>query len=75
MSDEYERGYAHGKDKAHFEVRTVVEGPPHHPTCECQPCITIRIVIHETDKRRLQELQEAVERHGLTLVEVKKEES
>ena len=34
----YAEGYAAGKDKAHFEVITSLEGPPHDEGCACQPC-------------------------------------
>ena len=37
----YGEGYAAGKDKAHFEVRALAEGPPHGSGCGCDPCLTI----------------------------------
>ena len=41
----YGEGYAAGKDKAHFEVRALAEGPPHGSGCGCEPCITIGAVL------------------------------
>ena len=37
--------YAAGKDKAHFEVRALAEGPPHGSGCGCDPCRTIGAVL------------------------------
>ena len=37
----YGEGYAAGKDKDHFEVRALAEGPPHGSGCGCEPCRTI----------------------------------
>ena len=40
----YGEGYAHGKDKAHLEVRSVLD--PNHPeSCGCEPCNTVRAVL------------------------------
>ena len=41
---EYGQGYAHGKDKAHFEVRHLA-GDNHAKDCGCEPCITARAVL------------------------------
>ena len=41
---EYGQGYAHGKDKAHFEVRHIA-GANHARDCGCEPCITARAVL------------------------------
>ena len=41
----YGEGYAAGKDKAHFEVRVLAEGPPHGSGCGCEPCLTIGAVL------------------------------
>ena len=40
----YAEGYAQGKEKAHFEVRTVL-GSNHAASCGCEPCKTVREVI------------------------------
>ena len=40
----YGQGYAHGKDKAHFEVRHLA-GDNHAKDCGCEPCITARAVL------------------------------
>ena len=44
----YAEGYAHGKDKAHFEVRAVLDSN-HAASCGCEPCNTVREVL----KRKL----------------------
>ena len=36
-------GYVAGKDKAHFEVRNVLERN-HAGDCGCEPCITVRAI-------------------------------
>ena len=41
----YGEGYAAGKDKAHFEVRALAEGPPHGSGCGCDPGRTIGAVL------------------------------
>ena len=41
----YGEGYAAGKDKAHFEVRALAEGPPHGSGCGCESCRTIGAVL------------------------------
>lgn len=43
-------GYAAGKDKAHFEVRNVLDGS-HAGGCGCEPCITVRIVALQLARR------------------------
>lgn len=40
----YGEGYAHGKDKAHLEVRTVLDSK-HAENCGCEPCNTVRAVL------------------------------
>ena len=40
----YAEGYAHGKEKAHFEVRTVLDSN-HAASCGCEPCKTVREVL------------------------------
>ena len=42
----YGQGYAHGKDKAHFEVRNL-GGDNHARDCGCEPCITARAVLRD----------------------------
>ena len=42
--DCYAERYAHGKDKAHFEVRTVLDSN-HAASCGCEPCKTVREVV------------------------------
>ena len=37
----YAEGYAHGKEKAHFEVRTVLDSN-HADSRGCEPCKTVR---------------------------------
>ena len=41
----YAEGYAHGKEKDHFEVRTVLDSN-HANNCGCEPCKTVREVIN-----------------------------
>ena len=41
----YVEGYAQGKDKAHFEVRGVLDAG-HAQDCGCEPCLTAREVLH-----------------------------
>ena len=43
----YAEGYSHGKDKAHFEVRTVLDSS-HSASCRCEPCKTVREVLSRT---------------------------
>ena len=39
---DYEHGYAHGKEKAHFEIREQASTETSHaPSCECEPCKTL----------------------------------
>lgn len=40
----YAEGYAHGKDKAHFEARVVLDSN-HAPGCGCEPCKTVREIV------------------------------
>ena len=40
--DCYGSGYANGKDKSHFEMRTW-DGS-HPPGCDCDPCVTATLV-------------------------------
>ena len=40
----YTEGYSHGKDKAHFEIRAVLDSN-HAAGCGCEPCKTVRTVI------------------------------
>ena len=40
----YAEGYTHGKDKAHFEVRMVLD-PNHSGSCGCEPCKTVREIL------------------------------
>ena len=54
----YAEGYAHGKDKAHFEVRTVLDSD-HADSCGCEPCITVREILRRrpaTDDRLLRQV-------------------
>ena len=44
LADPQARGYAQCKEKAHFEVRTVLDGG-HAASCGCEPCRTIREVL------------------------------
>ena len=37
-------GVALGKDKAHFEVRMVLDSN-HADSCGCEPCITVRKIL------------------------------
>ena len=41
----YAEGYVHGKEKAHFEVRAVLDSN-HDVGCGCEPCKTVREVIN-----------------------------
>ena len=43
----YGDGYADGKDKAHFEIRALMDHGGHDYGCECEPCLTI---LHVTTK-------------------------
>ena len=40
----YERGYSHGKNKAHFELRHHVRAN-HAGGCGCEPCRTLRAIV------------------------------
>ena len=40
----YAEGYAAGKEKAHFEVRTILDSN-HAESCGCESCKTIREVV------------------------------
>lgn len=40
----YAEGYAQGKDKAHFEIRTVLDSN-HTASCGCEPCKTVREIV------------------------------
>ncbi len=42
--DCYGLGYAHGKAKAHFEIRAAATNN-HALDCDCEPCITVRTVV------------------------------
>lgn len=44
--DDYGDGYAAGKAKAHFELRSWELGE-HAPTCGCDPCQTVRVVVRK----------------------------
>ena len=44
--DDYGDGYAAGKDKAHFELRTWELGA-HAPGCGCEPCETVRVIVRK----------------------------
>ena len=53
----YAEGYAHGKDKAHFEVRAVLDSN-HASSCGCEPCKTVREILRRrpaTDNRLLRQ--------------------
>lgn len=56
----YAEEYAHGKEKAHFEVRTVLD-PSHAESSGCEPCKTVLAIL----KRKL-----AVDDRLLRLVEL-----
>ena len=56
----YAEGYARGKERAHFEVRTVLD-PSHAESCGCEPYKTVRAIL----KRKL-----AVDDRLLRLVEL-----
>ena len=43
----YAEGYAHGKEKAHFEVRMVLDSN-HAASCGCEPCRTVREILSRT---------------------------
>ena len=43
----YAEGYAHGKEKAHFEVRIVLDSN-HAASCGCEPCKTVREILSRT---------------------------
>ena len=62
-SHEYMLGYADGKSKAHFEVRSLAEGWPsgqmHAPDCGCELCKTVTAVLNGAAK-----LMEAVIREA-----------
>ena len=54
----YAEGYAYGKEKAHFEVRTVPDSN-HADSCGCEPCKTVREVMRRrpaTDDRLLRQV-------------------
>ena len=40
----YAEGYAHGKEKAHFEVRMALDSN-HAARCGCEPCMTVREIL------------------------------
>ena len=40
----YAEGYALGKEKAHFEIRAVLNSS-HDVDCLCEPCKTVREVV------------------------------
>lgn len=43
----YVEGYAQGKDKAHFEVRAILDShgaSSHADDCGCEPCKTVRMI-------------------------------
>lgn len=42
----YGRGYAAGKEKAHFDVRHILDDG-HANDCGCEPCKTVRIVARQ----------------------------
>ena len=48
-AEDYGSGYAHGKDKAHFELRTWTGA--HAGDCGCEPCQTVRAVIGALSKQ------------------------
>ena len=48
-AEDYGSGYAHGKEKAHFELRTW-DGS-HAGDCGCEPCQTVRAVIGALSKQ------------------------
>ena len=43
----YAEGYAQGKEKAHFEIRNVIDSN-HADRCGCEPCITVREIARRT---------------------------
>ena len=60
-SVEYLRGYAAGKEKAHFEVRNILDAG-HDAGCGCEPCVTVRILL---TARRQRALPQAADPRGL----------
>ncbi len=41
---DYNHGYAHGKEKAHWEIREVARDETSHaPSCGCEPCQTLLV--------------------------------
>ena len=52
LCDAYGTGYAHGKDKAHFEVRNHILDDHGHG-CGCEACKTIRAVLLRINGARL----------------------
>lgn len=55
----YAEEYAHGKEKAHFEVRTVLDSN-HAASCGCEPCETVREILRRnlaTDDRLLRQFE------------------
>ena len=49
---DYNHGYAHGREKAHHDLRQCLLGA-HVSTCTCELCITVSIVLanHNLDPR------------------------
>ena len=57
--DCYAEGYTHGKEKAYFEVRTILDSN-HAESCGCEPCRTVREVLRRklaTDDRLLRQAE------------------
>ena len=55
----YAEGYAHGKEKAHFEVRAVLDSN-HATRCSCEPCKTVREILRRKrllDDRLFQQVE------------------
>ena len=48
-ADDYASGYAQGKEKAHFELRTWTGA--HAGDCACEPCKSVRAVIGALSKQ------------------------
>ena len=46
----YVEGYVQGKDKAHFEVRNILQAN-HAAECGCEPCQTLRQVALQLARR------------------------
>lgn len=46
----YVEGYVAGKDKAHFEIRHILDGT-HADGCGCEPCLTVRLVAIQLARR------------------------